>query len=500
MAEDTFSRALRAWHGSPHDFDEFQDKAIGTGEGTQSMGGYGVYGHGHYATEVRSVGEGYRNRLHNTHNRSTAPKLMFRGSEISQLHRLAKSYYDSDNKIANAQKEIDRVKGQQHESFSPGVTAENEYLKELREDLARLKGRKEVYEDALKSTFPEFLKENHSVRDYMVDILGEIDATDPLGSFSRFQDSVRNMYTGPGGSIEHNPVEAGSAWEDAQKAFKTMLPLIHEMKMERPEQKEGRLYELNLNVEPSELLLWDDNLEDHPKEVSTKILNIPEIAAHLDPTASGFDPEENDAFDKFIESRKINDFYSTGEDIYKFLVGETGSAIKASNRLLEHGIRGIKYEDQQSRGDRQKKVLYDGNPLSDSGLQEVAGYLNDHHFDDNGKLIHDEVPFRAQHIREVGERRKKLWEDSAAHRGDGTDMYGRTDEYWKGHFRVAKALEDNPDKFTFELPPKTYNYVIFDPRAIRILRKYGMKNELVKDFIDTGVHVNSVNHDPFEKE
>ena len=31
-----------AWHGSPHEFDEFRMSAVGTGEGAQAYG-YGLY-------------------------------------------------------------------------------------------------------------------------------------------------------------------------------------------------------------------------------------------------------------------------------------------------------------------------------------------------------------------------------------------------------------------------------------------------------------------------
>jgi len=54
MAEDA---PITAYHGSPHDFDEFDTSKIGTGEGAQA------YGHGLYFAEHEPVAEGYRNRL-----------------------------------------------------------------------------------------------------------------------------------------------------------------------------------------------------------------------------------------------------------------------------------------------------------------------------------------------------------------------------------------------------------------------------------------------------
>lgn len=48
---------IRAYHGSPHTFDEFRMERIGRGEGTQA------YGHGLYFAESPSVAESYRRTL-----------------------------------------------------------------------------------------------------------------------------------------------------------------------------------------------------------------------------------------------------------------------------------------------------------------------------------------------------------------------------------------------------------------------------------------------------
>lgn len=55
-ANDT-PAGIRAFHGSPHDFDRFSMDAIGTGEGAQA------YGHGLYFAENEAVARGYRDQL-----------------------------------------------------------------------------------------------------------------------------------------------------------------------------------------------------------------------------------------------------------------------------------------------------------------------------------------------------------------------------------------------------------------------------------------------------
>jgi ADP-Ribosyltransferase in polyvalent proteins len=53
---------ITAYHGSPHDFEQFDTSKIGTGEGAQA------YGHGLYFAEHEPVAEGYREKLSHTNN------------------------------------------------------------------------------------------------------------------------------------------------------------------------------------------------------------------------------------------------------------------------------------------------------------------------------------------------------------------------------------------------------------------------------------------------
>lgn len=56
-ADDAAKAGIRAYHGSPHDFDKFDMSKIGTGEGAQA------YGHGLYFAEAEDVAKQYRKRL-----------------------------------------------------------------------------------------------------------------------------------------------------------------------------------------------------------------------------------------------------------------------------------------------------------------------------------------------------------------------------------------------------------------------------------------------------
>jgi hypothetical protein len=77
--KNTLRMGIKAYHGSPHDFDRFSMDKIGTGEGAQA------YGHGLYFAENPSVAKGYQTRLADNPN---ATKVLLRpgdGTEVDVL-------------------------------------------------------------------------------------------------------------------------------------------------------------------------------------------------------------------------------------------------------------------------------------------------------------------------------------------------------------------------------------------------------------------------------
>jgi hypothetical protein len=54
---NSLNMGIRAYHGSPHDFDTFSLDKIGTGEGAQA------YGHGLYQAQQSGIGRGYRDSI-----------------------------------------------------------------------------------------------------------------------------------------------------------------------------------------------------------------------------------------------------------------------------------------------------------------------------------------------------------------------------------------------------------------------------------------------------
>jgi len=73
------SKYIRAYHGSPYDFDRFDASKIGTGEGMAS------YGYGHNFASKRSVGEHYRDALRDMLDREPPADLFVEQAEAMRL-------------------------------------------------------------------------------------------------------------------------------------------------------------------------------------------------------------------------------------------------------------------------------------------------------------------------------------------------------------------------------------------------------------------------------
>jgi hypothetical protein len=78
-------KGIRAYHGSPHDFDRFSMDKIGTGEGAQA------YGHGLYFAEKEAVAKGYQ-----TSNSATA-SIKYNGKPITDETKKSVAWFLEQN-------------------------------------------------------------------------------------------------------------------------------------------------------------------------------------------------------------------------------------------------------------------------------------------------------------------------------------------------------------------------------------------------------------------
>lgn len=85
-------RGVRAYHGSPHDFNRFDLSKIGTGEGAQA------YGHGLYFAESEPVARGYRDKLTAGTYKTSAGEI-FDPFTLEHLNIKVPAYKSIDNAI-----------------------------------------------------------------------------------------------------------------------------------------------------------------------------------------------------------------------------------------------------------------------------------------------------------------------------------------------------------------------------------------------------------------
>ena len=77
-ADDMADEGIRAYHGSPHDFDRFSMDKIGTGEGAQA------YGHGMYFADSEDVAKSYRDVISRSGTDGAKRRLERAGGNIDQ--------------------------------------------------------------------------------------------------------------------------------------------------------------------------------------------------------------------------------------------------------------------------------------------------------------------------------------------------------------------------------------------------------------------------------
>lgn len=88
---NSLTMGIKAYHGSPHSFDQFSMDKIGTGEGAQA------YGHGLYFAENEGVAKGYKNNLSYKHLKDRFLDELPQDAEFADVEDLmANGYFTPD--------------------------------------------------------------------------------------------------------------------------------------------------------------------------------------------------------------------------------------------------------------------------------------------------------------------------------------------------------------------------------------------------------------------
>ena len=332
-----------AWHGSPHEFDQFTTDAIGTGEGAQA------YGWGLYFTDTEAVADMYRAKL------SVGQTVLLDGEPIGETfgqdsriptsERIAsdlgvswvrsQAFVDHLNDSTSARpKNVETALAAQErlaeKTTDPHVRREaQEFVQKARGRLdARPIGRKYKVDIAPKDN--EYLLwdrplklQPKKVRDY-ARLLWEYAGTEIVDRVSAEEKpDVLDRGTSDGIRFSHKVAFMISRTKDDENPVTWAWWVSHQDRpTESPEWKTGTVQQAKMALSKG----------------MTEHLNDPSI---------------------------------TGEELYRNAIQITGGPREASMSMLEHGIRGNKYLDGMSRSDGKGSYNYVIFDESDVAIEEV---------------------------------------------------------------------------------------------------------------------------------
>jgi hypothetical protein len=305
---------IRAYHGSPHDFDRFDLSKIGTGEGAQA------YGHGLYFAEREGTARSYRDAL------SPPATIMVAGRDPLALR--AGSDFTRSELIAEL-----GLKWPENApvALPPGVTPESasRTVQRLASHavprlVGELNGAAQQGFDVNEALTQATTRSFHKLAD-LRDALKHYERN-PDAGWGELGDPKALRLELDRGEVEH------VALEQLANALRGKVDV-------KP--GGGRMYEVAIHADPDKLLAWDAPL---PAKHPARDLIFDKTSAGLDSVYADTRNAAKDA--RFSAGREE----LTGAGAYLSLKKAlAGDAPAASELLRENGIPGIKYADQQTR-------------------------------------------------------------------------------------------------------------------------------------------------------
>ena len=351
--------AIRAFHGSHQDFDKFSSDYIGTGEGAQA------YGHGHYSAQSRDLGELYRQQAVQDRTDFFDPSLKD-DYEIGQTAgQMGWNLYDKESGHLDLDMPTFRTQKEAEEALESGRLTGQVGFSRIRNNLE-----KQLMD----------LGYSHYVAEEAADRVGlamledgvKFDRKHSLGFYKKNRDIVSDGAVLP---------------DEVRRATIDALELSEPIRLESAK---GRLYEIDIDASPDELLDWDKPLNVQSSKVQDAVEDILKGSVS-DPdgvAVRGFDGETIDHSSnwspkewKFAEKnyRRLGNKISTNLDLAREKIGDTGESYhqalssrlggqdKLAKALQERGVKGIQYKDAFSRtgeGGTSNYVVFDENLIS----------------------------------------------------------------------------------------------------------------------------------------
>ena len=298
------SPGIKAYHGSPHDFDQFSNQHIGTGEGAQQ------YGHGLYFSETEDVARAYRDEI--------------TGGRVAKLKK---------GNVDETRKEIIKRIDARLKQANPGAD-------EWELNRAKLLVESVPSNSVSDSEFLAFLIDEKRLANAGPNDLDFSDLIEPVGK--------------------------------------------------------GRLYEVNIDASPDELLAWDEPLSQQSEKVRRALTDAfkstvkdPDGVAVMDfdgtfiDRASDHSPEEWKAIERLyrrrgnristnldLESQKVG----SGMGYHHALSERLGGQAKLAEHLQSKGVKGIKYADAFTRHKSPDKHSYNYVAFDDKIINIAKKY------------------------------------------------------------------------------------------------------------------------------
>ncbi len=345
-----------AWHGSPHDFDQFDLGAIGTGEGAQ------VHGWGLYFAANREVSEGYKDFL----SRDVVEQKHY-------LYLLGEKYeYPDGTKLTRADG---------RESSNPlfdDVASLIYHLGSINAAVSRLEKLKRGYEekgntgksyhhvlDALKvlqdsNTYDKYEEQKHSTAHlYRVDIPDEKDMLEENKPYSEMSSNTRSRL---------KDAYKGLNEKQQKSFFKAAWPLINSEDGQKLEKRMAEIHASSYRLRKS--------LQD----VEEQIVDVRAVGKALDELASG---EKLTKFRYNTVKYYLNKAGFRAEQIDE-LSGNPKAASIAKNTYESQNSANLK-ELEQKRSNLQEELISRGR----EGCDELFSAITKGHAANGGRRLYD---------------------------------------------------------------------------------------------------------------
>jgi hypothetical protein len=238
-------------------------------------------------------------------------------------------------------------------------------------------------------------------------------------------------------------------------------------------------YKVHVYLSPETTLDWNEEIRNHHPGAQEKILRAMDKSGLIVPG-----------------SHDISSIHGlSGQTIYSQLADKHGSNFDASEILFNHGIHGIRYLDQGSRGHIYPDIFIDGRKVFDGGKQEIEADFSEDY--SKGKVdpevfwvIGDIVTLYKNHGNNIVNSVRRFYRGVINNYKDkkSVDMASRALEW----------LNKNGHRLQFVPRKPTYNYVVFHPDFIKAVEQYNIKGEKIRDI--PGVYLKEIDHDPFKDE